>query len=420
MRGKAGLSDTASFEVQHQCPQCSAPIVLDENDHLLTCPYCRVRLYLSFAGFPRYCLPPRSDQGSVFFVPYWRSKGFEFSVRARGVEESIIDRTWNASRFSCFPSSLGVRPQTQRLRLPERREEYEFLPVSISPDEPLPERSPPSLIGRDFPEEEEPILFRSFLKDAFSLIYLPVVEKGGAIYDGIDSKPLGSTPAGFSEDRRLDGGASDFKCRFVPALCPNCGNDLAGEKESLIIFCQTCMVGFSVLNGTFADIPFLMAEGGSKTAAFLPFWKIEVQTEGLLLPRTTGKILPGGRMERFDLDNFFFWVPAFRINPQLFLRLAHRATTAQLATGPLPPLPGASSIPPITIASAEAVKSLKLLLVLLSPRDRDLLLRLADFLIDVKDAVPVLVPFEQAGHELTNRRIQAAVHINALRYGRNL
>ena len=420
MRGKTELSDAASYNVEHRCPQCSAPIILDENDHLLTCPYCRVRLYLSFESYPRYCLSPHGDPDSVFFVPYWRSKGFEFSVKAHGIEESVIDRTWNASRFSCFPSSLGIRPQTQRLRLVEQREKRKLLPVSISPDEPLPQQSLCSPVGRDFPEEEEPILFRSFLKDAFSLIYLPAVEKGGVIYNGIDSSPLGSAPPELSEGESYGSSASDFGCRFVPALCPNCGNDLAGEKESLIVFCQTCMVGFSVLNGTLTDIPFLMAEGGSKTATLLPFWRIRAETGGLPLPRTTGRILPGGRMEQFDRGNFFFWVPAFRINPQLFLRLAHRATTAQLDAGPLTPPSEASSIPPITVASTEAIKSLKLLLILLSPMDRELLLRLNNLSIEVKDAVPALVPFEQTGYELTNRQIKAAAHANAMRYERNL
>jgi uncharacterized protein YbaR (Trm112 family) len=394
--------------------------MMGENDHLLTCPYCRVHLYLSFESYPRYYLPPRDDQGFLFFVPYWRSKGFEFSANAHGIEESVIDRTWNASRFSCFPSSLGVRPQTQTLRFVDQRKKNHFLPVSILPDEPLPGQSLSSLVGRGFPEEEEPILFRSFLKDAFSLIYLPVVEKEGVVYDGIDSKPFGNVPPELLESGHFDSSASDFGCRFVPALCPNCGNDLAGEKESLVVFCQTCMVGFSILNGTLTDIPFLMAEGGSKTATLLPFWRIRVETEGLPLPRMTGRILPGGLMEQFDMDNFFFWVPAFRINPQLFLRLARRATTAQLDAEPLPRLSGASSIPPITVASAEAIKSLKLLLILLSPRDRELLLSLNNLPIAVKDVVPTLVPFEQTGYELTNRQIQAAVHVNALRYGRNL
>lgn len=419
MWGKTELSQAATYQVEHRCPQCSAPIVLNESDHLLVCPYCRVRLYLSFEDYPRYYLSPHEDQDSTFFVPYWRSKGFEFSLRARRIEESIIDRTWNASGFSCFPSSLGVRPQTQRLRLAEPGEDRKILPFSISPDEPVPERSLSSLIGRDF-AEEEPLLFRSFLKDAFSLIYLPAFEKGGVVYDGIDTKPLGSippTPSHF-EPWCNDAGASRY--HFVPALCPNCGNDLAGEKESCIVFCQSCMVGFSVLNSTLTDIPLLMAKGGSKTASFLPFWRICVETQGLPLPRTTGRILPRGQIEPFDRDNFFFWVPAFRVNPQLFLRLAHRATTARLEAEALAPLPGTSSIPPVTVPSSEAVKTLKLLLVLLSPKDRELLLRLNDLSIEVKEAIPALVPFEHTGYELTNRQIQAAVHVNALRYGRNL
>jgi hypothetical protein len=414
------LSGVAPYQVEHHCPQCSAPIILDENDLLLICPYCRVRLYISFEGYPRYYLPPQVDRDLAFFVPYWRSKGMEFEVRAAGIQESVVDRTWNASRYPSFPPSLGIRPQALRLRLVESGEQRKLLPASLTPDDEPPEHPLTSLMDRDFPEEQDPLLFRAFLRDTFSLIYLPAIEKEGIIHDAIDAKSFGgSLPELSKGDQPVD---HSTLCRyhFVPALCPNCGNDLAGEKGSRIVFCQSCMVGFSVSKGTLTDIPLLVAGEGSKTASFLPFWRFSVETRGLPLPRTTGRILPGGRMEQFERGEFCFWVPAFKINPQLLLRLAHRATTARLAVQPLPAMPGISSIPPVTIPSAEAVKTLKLLLLLLSPRDRDLPLRLNDLSIEVKEVTPVLIPFEQTGYELTNRQIQVAVHVNALKYGRNL
>jgi hypothetical protein len=120
-----------------------------------------------------------------------------------------------------------------------------------------------------------------------------------------------------------------------------------------------------------------------------------------------------------DRDHLHFWVPAFRINPRLFLRLAHRATMAQPAIEPTS-LTSLSSVAPITIASVEAVKTVKILLALLSPKDTELLRGLQDRSVKVREHLVVLVPFEQSGYELTNRQIQAAVHVNALKYGRNL
>jgi DNA-directed RNA polymerase subunit RPC12/RpoP len=414
------LINGPSYQVEHQCPQCSAPIVSSEDDQLVSCPYCKVRLLISFEGYPRYYLSPRGNEGADFFVPYWRSKGIAFSVRIGGVEESFVERTWNASPFACFPSSLGARPQTQRLRLAEPDGEHRLLRALASPDEPPPIQPLPSIIGHGLLEPEEPPLFRALLRDTSSLIYLPVFQRGETVYDGIDLKALGSLPDELSGTSYPTGEADQCRHQFVPALCPNCGNDLVCEKESRIVFCQGCTVAFSVSDGQLTETPFVVGKGGSKTATFLPFWAIRVETEGLPLPSTTGVILPGGRIEPLDKDNFHFWVPAFRINPRLFLRLAHRATTVQLDTEPATNLPGVSSIAPVTIPFLEAVKVTKILLALLSPRDGELRLRLSDLSVKVNECVAVLVPFEQTGYELTNRQIQVAVHVNALKYGRNL
>jgi hypothetical protein len=52
--------------VEHNCPQCGGPIALTEDERILTCDDCRVRLYVANDGGPlRYALPPRhADVGS--------------------------------------------------------------------------------------------------------------------------------------------------------------------------------------------------------------------------------------------------------------------------------------------------------------------------------------------------------------------
>ena len=46
-----------NWQIEHNCPQCGAPVILDETDRLLTCPYCRTRLYLATTGYFQYHLP---------------------------------------------------------------------------------------------------------------------------------------------------------------------------------------------------------------------------------------------------------------------------------------------------------------------------------------------------------------------------
>jgi hypothetical protein len=231
---------------------------------------------------------------------------------------------------------------------------------------------------------------------------------------------LGSIPPELPEDKQAGHDSSLCRYDFVPALCPNCGNDLKGDKESCLVFCPNCMIGFSVSNGRLQGVPFLIVEGGSKTATFLPFWRIRVEIAGPPLPRAAGRILPGGRVDELDLASLFFWVPAFKINPQLFLRLGQRATTTRLQAEEPTVMPVDSSIQAVTIPFEEAIKSVKLLLFLLSPKDQGLLLRLNNMEMETKETTPVLVPFEQTGYELINRQMQVAVHANALKHGRNL
>lgn len=414
------MSGTTPYQIEHECPQCSAPVVLDEGDHLLTCPYCKVKLYLAFDSYPRYYLPSSANAGRSLFVPYWRSKGIEFSIRAAGIQDSVVDRTWNASKYACFPSSLGVRPQTLKLHLMEPGRQAHVLPALTPPDAPPPVPPLSSLIGRNFPEENDLLFFRTFLRDAFALIYLPTHVTGGTLCDGVDSKPLDVPPSDLPEDNWPVDDLQDFRYCFMPAICPNCGNDLAGEKQSCVVFCPTCMLGYSISNGLLQGTPFLVTKGGSRNSLLLPFWRFHLEPEGLPLPRTTGRILPGARMEEFDTQNVFFWIPAFRLNPKLFLRLAHLATMAHLDVEQEDAGSRVPSIQAVTIPAAEAVKSIKLVLALLSPRNQELLFRLNHLEVTVKEIALVLVPFESTGYELTNRQIQTGIHRNALKYGRNL
>ena len=46
------------WQIEQGCPQCGAPVTLDETDRLLACPFCRTRLYLVPEGHFRYHIPP--------------------------------------------------------------------------------------------------------------------------------------------------------------------------------------------------------------------------------------------------------------------------------------------------------------------------------------------------------------------------
>ena len=49
------------LHLSHQCPQCGAPVELDETDRIFACPSCQVRLFIHAGGPLRYYLKPGDD-----------------------------------------------------------------------------------------------------------------------------------------------------------------------------------------------------------------------------------------------------------------------------------------------------------------------------------------------------------------------
>jgi len=113
---------SSSFQIDIQCPQCGAPVVLEETENIIECPFCRVRSILSTHPFPCYYFEPRQEKLShipVIYIPYWRFKGLEFALNIEQVSYRVIDSSWVAIdklEQQGIPSSLGLRSQTQKLK----------------------------------------------------------------------------------------------------------------------------------------------------------------------------------------------------------------------------------------------------------------------------------------------------------------
>jgi DNA-directed RNA polymerase subunit RPC12/RpoP len=105
------------WQIEHQCPQCGAPVILEETDRILACPYCRVSLYIAARDYTALYWPasPAVAQ-EIVFMPYWRFKGMSFSCRGREVQTKIADMSRLAVPVIGMPYSLGVRPQALKLK----------------------------------------------------------------------------------------------------------------------------------------------------------------------------------------------------------------------------------------------------------------------------------------------------------------
>ena len=87
----------ANYLVEHQCPQCGAPAILEETERLFACPFCRVRSYLLSRGAFRYFLPAKTpERHTLFYLPYWRLKGMWFSYHMEKTAHRFIDTSHQA------------------------------------------------------------------------------------------------------------------------------------------------------------------------------------------------------------------------------------------------------------------------------------------------------------------------------------
>ena len=407
------------WQIEHQCPQCSAPVTLEETERLFVCPYCRVRLYIASESALRYYLPPERLQEQIAYVPYWRTKGIQFTCRSSGVTTGVIDRTSRAHSSSCFPYSLGVRPQVFKLRFVGQTVEKALLQPSVDFED-ASEEVPTPIVLPDGSPIADPVLFRVAMREVESLIFSPVSFQGDMLCDAIDGKSLGKAMDEVMSGTGLPGEARG-EVTFISALCPNCGADLIGEKESVMLFCSNCdlawrVSGSALHNAGFAFLP------GAQDALYLPFWCMEVHLEDMeerlfIDPAKTGRL--DGRHLYLDKPGFFFWVPAFKVNPSLFLTLAERATMGQSSLDDAV-AEVTEHLYPVTLPASEVAKLIKVLVSLLVGKRQAMYPFLARMTARAEEPQLCFIPFSSSGFELIQQELRMSVHQNALKYGKNL
>ena len=356
------------MKIDYSCPRCGAPIVLDETDRLLTCPYCRVRHYLVPEDCFHYYLPPHPSIASerILFVPYGRLRGMFFDLHWPDIESKVIDTNFLLAPGCGFPGSLGLRPQTLHLRPALfHREERCLAPAA----EPVPFPTSPVLAGSPALSASATSTreIKAWIGEVKSLIYAPFYRQPPHWFDGVLNQPV-STSEGAPRYPEPAGAASQaWKISFLPVLCPACGWDLEAENESCLLFCPQCAAAWEPKRMGFKKIDYevLGVRGISTGFFYLPFWRITP------LPGTpTDRIMEEGNRPRNRAGRYgratcgpdrISWLPAFKIAPRLFLLLAKRMSQAPnpgLALE-LPGLP--DSFHPVTLPAAEAREGLPLI-----------------------------------------------------------
>lgn len=404
-----------SWKIEHPCPQCGAPVELEEADRIFKCQFCRTRLLISPRETFQFFLPPGKPSPDLFFLPYWRFKGMAFSCDQLQVAGKIIDSNILAVKLPQAPPSLGLRPQVLKLRYAAPEAPGRFL----KPELPFRTTAACGPCSRaEGPTED------LFIGEIKSLIYSPVVVKGDWIFDAILDRPVcPAHDADWKESKADAFMRIEDQISFLATLCPQCGFDLEGEKESLVLLCRNCGTSWRVRDRTFESVPFdfFAPPGGGGADIHLPFWIISTDVSGLPMRSYADLVrlanLPQAVQSAWEKEAPHFAAPAFKVHPSLFLRLARTMTFLQKRPerNAQPPK---TDLYPVTLPLNEALESLRVLIASIAHPKKSVLPHLHEMTFSLKDSRLAYLPFTVRGEELIQQEIGMSVQKAALSWGK--
>jgi len=407
------------FTVEQDCPQCGAPIELDETDRLLLCPYCNVKTFLFTPNYFRLVLPHKAPGKEIFYAPYLRFKGNVYYSKAMMVGHRVVDITHVGLPLKGIPVSLGLRPQTMKMKFVTPDTEGAFLKFLLKANDILARAGRLSSgIG------SKQIFHRAYIGETLSLIYLPLFLEGGRLFDAILNRPL----ARFSQDQDVFKQSVNtnprWKLTFLPTLCPQCGWNLDGERDSVVLTCSNCETAWEASNSKFVQVNFLKVPGNGENTVYLPFWKISAATaEGVKINsfadfiRLTNQ--PRVVEKEWEGQDMSFWSPAFKIRPKVYLNLSRQFTISQENFRTEEAIPK-KNLYPVTLPQTEAAQSMKITLASSALNKKMVLPNLPRIRFDIKDSTLVYLPFTDTGHEMVQQHLRISINKNTLEFGRQL
>ena len=404
----------SNFQIEQQCPQCGAPIILDEADRILSCKFCRTRVYLATNDLFRFYIPPKEGiSENIYFLPYWRIKGLSYTIQGTSVSYKYVDANFLCYDFPQLPYSLGFRPQALKLRfVGSDNAAGKFIAAS-------PEIT--SNLLNNFQKRAQHSYQREILiGETASIIYTPVYIANGRLYDAILKKPLTAKADDGENERILDTApAEKWHVAFVPLLCPHCGADLPGEKDALIVFCSNCHSAWNPSDKNFSKVNFSTWPEKGDDIIYLPFWRMKVKVNGIQLETYADLIklanLPKAPADIWTRTPFYFQAPAFKVNPSLFLRWCRQLTATPAQTGLITDLP-AKNIYPVTLPLSEALESA--FITLSSLMKEKYLLDVSSALeFTLEDSMLLLHPFTKSAKELIHTKLGFSMDMAALNLG---
>jgi DNA-directed RNA polymerase subunit RPC12/RpoP len=407
-----------ALRVEQECPQCGAPAALEETDHLLRCPYCNVKSFLFAPDYFRLVLPHKAPDKKIIYAPYLRFKGNVYLCQDQTIGHRVVDITHLGAPLKGLPVSLGLRPQAMKMKFVTPDMADSFLRCSLSVADIL------ARVGKHTSSSGSGQLFhRAYIGEAVSLIYLPLFVKERTVFDAITKQPI----VKLSQGQDVFGSAIEnnpqWRLTFMATLCPHCGWDLDGERDSVILTCGNCSTAWEASEGRFVRVSLIVVPGRRESTMYLPFWKITAGAKGMEINSYADFIRvtkqPRVVQRHWENQNMTFWSPAFKIRPKIFLHLSSKLTISQKDFDTKEEIPK-QDLYPVTMPQSEAAQSMKLTLASSAMTKRKTFPLLPRVSFTVKDSTLVYLPFTDTGHDMVQQHMRISINKKALEFGRYL
>ncbi len=430
------------MKIEHECPQCGAPVVLEETDRLLSCNFCRTKLSIQTRDFFRYYFPPAENiKEDIFFVPYWRFRGMHFCCITDRIKHGLLDKTIPAVESRSLQPSLGLRPQTLKPRFVQPTDKRVFLEPRLSfkesyilteqkvSFEQVTVRKDLTLFESfDIPITEtvikqDVLFYESFIAETLSLLYAPVYMRDGIIYDAILKEPASDHPYDGTLDLQVAG--KNLTALFLPTICPNCGRDMVTERDSCILACPHCSSLWATSPEGFTTTHFavMKAAKSSVDLVYLPFWRMKMSVRGVDLKSYADLVrfanLPKSIRKEWEESALYFWAPAFKVPPPTFLMLSKQLTLLQPDKNIDDNLTGIR-VYPVNLPGTEAIESVKITIADMCARKKIFFPQLDSTGAERIECLLVYYPFIDTKNEFIQQDLRLGIQKNALKMGQRI
>ncbi len=406
--------------ISYNCPQCGGPAELDETHRVFRCSYCKTSLFLIPSDYLRYYIVPKNKiEGDIIYVPYWRLKGTAYSCVRSTVSKQLIERSYRAIDDAYLPLTLGYRTQTLDMRFisPEQenllvKEKHLNRQYIYNVDE-----------GDVFLPNMDPIYHRAFIGDCINIIYSPYLLRDNHLYDSVLNRKV----EGFNEDSLASLTAMQrckgWQVKFLPTLCPNCGWDLRGDGDTLVFPCTNCDSLWDISGGLPRRVSYYFMPSDRSDALYLPFWRLDVVFSNITIESYSDLFrianLPKVHKKAWDEMKPYFWCPAFKVTPEVFLRLCKHLTLTEGGFDLKEHL-DLGAVHSINLSYENAIEAVKITLANISSDRKNFYPRLQEIGVSIRDSAIVYIPFIASGSEFVNDRLRISIHKNTLKTGKRL